>query len=282
MDLSTPKIMGVLNVTPDSFYDGGKHCKSDGAVSISSALLAAEKMVADGAAFIDVGGESTRPGAAPVGLEQECARVLPVVEALSKNVDAVISVDTSSPEIMTESVKLGGGLINDVRALEKKGAIEAAVNAKVPLCLMHMQGKPSTMQHNPTYSNAVSEVCEYLLLRVGILQDFAQKAGIDVPQIILDPGYGFGKTDEHNLQLLRDLSQIENLGYPILAGLSRKSMIGRLLGRKPEDRLAGSLTLAVIAAQNGARIIRAHDVAETADAIRLLQAIKKGERDNGA
>lgn len=262
--------MGVLNVTPDSFSDGGRFVSS-GKLLLDDALKAAEAMVAAGASIIDVGGESTRPGAAKVTQEEEMARVLPVVEALASRIDAVISVDTSTPALMQAAVDVGAGLLNDVRALTKPGALEVAASANVPVCLMHMQGQPSTMQAQPHYDDVVAEVRAYLLERA----QAAITAGVKKENIILDPGFGFGKTDEHNVKLLQSLPSLCASGYPVLAGLSRKSMIGRLLGREPKDRLAGSLALALIAAQNGAKIIRVHDVAETHDVLSLLTTIQK-------
>lgn len=269
-DLTSPQIMGVLNVTPDSFSDGGRFVSS-GKLLLDDALKAAEAMVAAGASIIDVGGESTRPGAAKVTQEEEMARVLPVVEALASRIDAVISVDTSTPALMQAAVDVGAGLLNDVRALTKPGALEVAASANVPVCLMHMQGQPSTMQAQPHYDDVVAEVRAYLLERA----QAAITAGVKKENIILDPGFGFGKTDEHNVKLLQSLPSLCASGYPVLAGLSRKSMIGRLLGREPKDRLAGSLALALIAAQNGAKIIRVHDVAETHDVLSLLTTIQK-------
>ncbi|ABD81979.1 dihydropteroate synthase [Saccharophagus degradans] len=269
-DLTSPQIMGVLNVTPDSFSDGGRFVSS-GKLLLDDALKEAEAMVAAGASIIDVGGESTRPGAAKVTQEEEMARVLPVVEALASRIDAVISVDTSTPALMRAAVDVGAGLLNDVRALSKPGALEVAAAASVPVCLMHMQGQPSTMQAQPHYDDVVAEVRAYLLERA----QAAIAAGVKKENIILDPGFGFGKTDEHNVKLLQSLPSLCTTGYPVLAGLSRKSMIGRLLGREPQDRLAGSLALALIAAQNGAKIIRVHDVAETHDVLSLLTTIQK-------
>lgn len=269
-DLTSPQIMGVLNVTPDSFSDGGRFVSS-GKLLLDDALKEAEAMVAAGASIIDVGGESTRPGAAKVTQEEEMARVLPVVEALASRIDAVISVDTSTPALMRAAVDVGAGLLNDVRALSKPGALEVAAGANVPVCLMHMQGQPSTMQAQPHYDDVVAEVRAYLLERA----QAALAAGVKKENIILDPGFGFGKTDEHNVKLLQSLPSLCATGYPVLAGLSRKSMIGRLLGREPQDRLAGSLALALIAAQNGAKIIRVHDVAETHDVLSLLTTIQK-------
>lgn len=270
LDLAAPRIMGVLNVTPDSFSDGGRFVSS-GKLLLDEALRAAEAMVVAGASIIDVGGESTRPGAAKVSVEEEMARVLPVVEALAARVDAVISVDTSTPQLMAAAVSVGAGMLNDVRALTTTGALEAAVSANVPVCLMHMQGQPSTMQAQPEYDDVVAEVRSYLFDRV----QAAIQAGVKKEHIMLDPGFGFGKTDVHNVKLLQSLPQLCELGYPVLAGLSRKSMIGRLLGREPKDRLAGSLALAMLAAQNGAKIIRVHDVAETHDVLSLLGVIQK-------
>lgn len=269
-DLTSPQIMGVLNVTPDSFSDGGRFVSS-GKLLLDDALKEAEAMVTAGASIIDVGGESTRPGAAKVTQEEEMARVLPVVEALASRIDAVISVDTSTPALMRAAVDVGAGLLNDVRALSKPGALEVAAGANVPVCLMHMQGQPSTMQAQPHYDDVVADVRAYLLERA----QAAIAAGVKKENIILDPGFGFGKTDEHNVKLLQSLPSLCATGYPVLAGLSRKSMIGRLLGREPQDRLAGSLALALIAAQNGAKIIRVHDVAETHDVLSLLTTIQK-------
>jgi len=239
-------------------------------------------MVAQGAAFVDVGGESTRPGASPVSVQQECDRVLPVVEALAARVDAVISVDTSTPLVMVESSKLGAGLINDVRALEREGALSAAISTELPICLMHMQGNPRSMQDNPAYDQVVDDVKVYLSQRIACVQKAAAGLGKLAPQIILDPGFGFGKTDEHNLALLRGLPLLLKPGVPLLVGLSRKSMIGRLLGRNVENRLPGSLALAMLAVQNGARIVRVHDVAETLDVIKILELTLIGEQVNGA
>jgi len=270
--------MGVLNVTPDSFFDGGKHFSGSDIV-LDSALAAAEMMVKNGATFIDVGGESTRPGAQPVSEQQECDRVLPVVEALAGRVDAVISVDTSTPSVMVEGVKLGASLINDVRALTKPGAIQAALTTKVPLCLMHMQGKPATMQQNPAYTDVVQEVSAYLLSRISEIASFAEQRNQSLPDIVLDPGFGFGKSDKHNLTLLNKLGELKALGYPLLVGLSRKSILGRLLDREPDERLVGSVLLAFTALKKGASIVRVHDVSETNDAVRLLQHIEEYNND---
>ncbi len=267
LDLSTVKVMGVLNVTPDSFSDGGQ-LFSDNTLNNSMALKRAEQMVREGAAIIDVGGESTRPGSAPVPIDEELSRVIPVVELIARELDVVISVDTSSPEVMLEAAKVGAGIINDVRALTRDGALTAAASTGLPVCLMHMQGLPQTMQDRPEYDDVVSEVANYLLQRVSQ----CEQAGIARSNIWLDPGFGFGKTDIHNLQLLQQLPQLVELGLPVLAGLSRKSLLGRLLGRDVNERLAGSLALAMLAAQGGAKILRVHDVAATVDVLKIQMA----------
>lgn len=268
LTLSAPVVMGVLNVTPDSFSDGGRFIGRDAALKHAGAMITA------GAAIIDIGGESTRPGAAPVSVTEELDRVIPVVEAIASEYDVVISVDTSTAEVMRDSAAAGAGLINDVRALQRPGALQAAAATGLAVCLMHMQGEPGTMQQAPVYRDVVAEVRQFLRSRV----DACVAAGIQRDLLLLDPGFGFGKNDEHNLALLAALPQLAEDG-PVLAGLSRKSMIGRLLGRPVEDRLIGSVTLALLAAQRGARILRVHDVAETVDALRLLQALNTvGER----
>lgn len=265
LDMSRCHVMGVLNVTPDSFSDGG-HFNQQGA-----ALSRARQMVADGAAFVDVGGESTRPGAANVSVQEELDRVCPVVEAIARELDVVVSVDTSTPEVMAQAVELGAGLINDVRALGREGAMAAAANAGVPVCLMHIQGEPETMQDRPEYQNVLREVGEYLTRQVRA----ASQAGIDEQNIILDPGFGFGKTLEHNLRLLASLDQLQALGHPLLVGLSRKSMLGHITGRGVSERLPASLAAATISAMKGASIIRAHDVRETVDAVRVAMAVEE-------
>lgn len=270
LDLSAPVVMGVLNVTPDSFSDGGRFTGRD------AALKHAGVMIAAGAAIIDIGGESTRPGAEPVSVSQELDRVIPVVESIAAEYDVVISVDTSTPEVMRDSAACGAGLINDVRALQRSGALQAAAATGLAVCLMHMQGEPGTMQQAPAYQDVVADVRQFLCSRV----DACVAAGIRRDLLLLDPGFGFGKNDEHNLALLAALPQLAKDG-PVLAGLSRKSMIGRLLGRPVEDRLVGSVTLALLAAQRGARILRVHDVAETVDALRLLQAFNRVGEQQG-
>jgi dihydropteroate synthase len=255
--------MGVLNVTPDSFSDGGRHA------TVPAARAAAEAMAEAGAAIIDIGGESTRPGAPAVPLDEERRRVLPVVEALA-DLPCLLSVDTSRPEIMREAIARGVALINDVRALSREGAVEAVAGSGAGVCLMHMQGTPGTMQRDPRYVDVVSEVKAFLLERA----QACVTGGIGRSRIAIDPGFGFGKTLAHNLALLRALPDLAATGLPVLAGLSRKSMIGALTGRPVGDRLAGSIALATLAAERGARIIRAHDVAQTVDALRIVAALQ--------
>lgn len=267
LDLSTPRVMGILNLTPDSFSDGGRFNRFD------AALRHAEEMVAEGADIIDVGGESTRPGAAAVSTAEELDRVIPVIEKLASCVPVPISVDTSKPEVMREAVKAGAGLINDVQALQAEGALKAAAGTGAPVCLMHMQGDPRTMQIEPRYRDVVAEVRAFLLDRAAL----CVAAGIPREKLLLDPGFGFGKTLAHNLKLLRELSVLTAIGLPVLVGLSRKSMIGRLLGGDSpapvEKRLYGSIAAAVIAARSGARILRVHDVKPTVEAMRIVSAI---------
>jgi dihydropteroate synthase len=272
LDLSHPQVMGILNTTPDSFSDGGSYYRGD-ALDLDLALRRAEQMCREGAAIIDVGGESTRPGAAPVSEQQELDRVLPVVEAITGKLDTVVSVDTSTAAVMREAAAVGAGLINDVRALTRPGALQAAAQTGLPVCLMHMQGQPGTMQQQPHYNNVVAEVGTYLQQRLEV----CVAAGIDRTRILFDPGLGFGKTDAHNVDLLRYLSELAPADIPLLVGLSRKSMIGRLLGKQVEDRLAGSLALALLAAQRGARILRVHDVAVTLDVLQLQQLVDNPE-----
>ena len=263
IDLSKPQVMGILNVTPDSFSDGGKHA------DVNQALEHALQMVDEGASFIDIGGESTRPGAPEVSLQEELDRTIPVIEAVAKNASCVISIDTSKAEVMREAVSVGAGLINDVRALQEPGALEAASEAGVPVCLMHMQGQPRTMQNNPSYDDVVEDVAQFLLERAKA----CKASGIAQEKILFDPGYGFGKSLEHNYALVKHLPKLMDLGYPVLVGMSRKSMIGNLLNRKVDERLAGSISLATIVAQMGAQIIRVHDVKETADAVNIVKML---------
>ena len=264
LDLSQPRLMGVLNVTPDSFSDGGRHNAPD------AALRHAELMLHQGAEFIDVGGESTRPGAAVVSEQEELDRVIPVVEKIHQNLDVIISVDTSSPAVITESARAGAGLINDVRALRIAGAPAAAAATGLPVCLMHMQGEPGTMQENPQYQDLMADVKAFLCERV----DVAVKAGIVRDRIILDPGFGFGKTQQHNYELLQRLPELLELGLPLLTGLSRKRMIAGVLdeGVSAEERAPASMAAAVICAMHGAAIIRTHNVGLTRDAMRVVRA----------
>lgn len=265
LNMSRCHVMGILNVTPDSFSDGGRFNAPH------AALARARQMVSDGAVFIDVGGESTRPGATPVSVAEELDRVCPVVEAIARELDTVISVDTSAPEVMAEAARLGAGLINDVRALQRSGAPEAAAAANIPVCLMHIQGEPDSMQNNPAYGNVRSDVSSYLTERMRIVE----AAGVRSGHIILDPGFGFGKSLEHNIELLASLEQLHLLGHPLLVGISRKSMLGQITGREVNERLPASLAAATIAAMKGAAIIRAHDVRETVDAVSVVAAIKE-------
>lgn len=263
LSLDRARICGIVNVTPDSFSDGGLF--SD----VESAVAHGVLMVKQGADMLDIGGESTRPGAAPITSEQEAERVVPVIEALITQVDVPISVDTSTPEVMRAAVNAGAGLINDVRALRREGALKAAADAGVPVCLMHMQGHPGTMQNNPHYDDVVAEVHRFLADRLLA----CQQAGIDTAQVLVDPGFGFGKTLEHNMRLLAELDRFTNLGAGILVGLSRKSFLGTITGRKMGERQVASATAALIAVQRGASVVRAHDVAETRDALAVLRAV---------
>lgn len=269
LDLSRPRIMGVLNTTPDSFSDGGDYYQR-GRLSVDRVLARARQMLAEGADIIDVGGESTRPGATPVSEQEELARVVPAVAALVRELGALVSVDTSSPAVITESAQAGAGMLNDVRALQREGAMEAAQRTGLPVCLMHMQGQPQTMQLQPEYQDPVEDVKAFLQARA----ELCLQSGFQPEQILLDPGFGFGKTLEHNLNLLRRLKEFERLGYPLLVGLSRKSMLGKLLGREVSERLPGSLALAMASAQRGAAIIRVHDVAATRDVLKVLEALE--------
>lgn len=261
LDLSTPQVMGILNVTPDSFSDGGTHNR------YHDALEHVAKMVKEGATIIDIGGESTRPGAAEVSVSEELERVIPVVEAIATRFDVWISVDTSKAQVMAEAAKAGMHIINDIRSLHEPDALKVAAQTGLPVCIMHMQGQPRTMQEAPNYENVVREVHAYLEGEIAR----CVAAGIERQQIILDPGFGFGKNLSHNYQLLANLEQFHNFGLPLLAGMSRKSMIGQLLNVPPQERLAGSLSCAVIAAMQGAHIIRVHDVKETVQAMQVVQ-----------
>jgi dihydropteroate synthase len=267
LDLSRPVVMGILNVTPDSFSDGGRFTALDTAVEHG------RKMLEEGAVIIDIGGESTRPGAALVSADEEIRRVVPVVERLAKAFpEAVISVDTSKPDVIRKAVAAGAGLINDVRALTEPGALEAAAPSSCALCLMHMQGDPRTMQQAPSYVDVVKEVKAFLDARA----QACRAAGVSADRLLIDPGIGFGKTVEHNLELLRHLRELASGDAPVLVGMSRKSLVGALTGRPTGDRVYGSVALAVIAALNGARIIRAHDVAATVDALKIVGSYEVG------
>ncbi|NBM55302.1 dihydropteroate synthase [Proteus vulgaris] len=270
LNLSTPQVMGILNVTPDSFSDGGTHN------SLNDAVNHAAKLITEGASIIDIGGESTRPGANDVSIDEELQRVVPVVEAIRKRFDVWISVDTSKAQVITESANVGASIINDIRSLQEPGALEAAAKTGLPVCIMHMQGDPKTMQQSPHYENVMIDVDCFLRENIQRCVD----AGIEKNQIILDPGFGFGKNLAHNYQLLAHLSELHHFGLPILAGMSRKSMVGQLLNVPPQERVAGSVACAVIAAMQGAQIIRVHDVKETVDAMKVVQATLSAKENN--
>ncbi|MDP3816235.1 dihydropteroate synthase [Pseudomonas sp.] len=267
LDLSRPQVMGILNVTPDSFSDGGRYGRRD------AALRHAEAMLRAGATLIDVGGESTRPGARAVSPAEELERVAPVVEAIAAELDVIISVDTSTPAVIRETARLGAGLINDVRSLQRDGALAAAADSGLPVCLMHMRGEPSTMQQNPLYADVLVEVRDFLVERMAA----CATAGIAAERLLLDPGFGFAKTLEHNLRLFKHLDSLHELGRPLLVGVSRKSMIGKVLGHEVGERLYGSLALAALAITKGAHILRVHDVPETVDVVRMITAVEAAE-----
>jgi dihydropteroate synthase len=264
LSLARTAIVGILNVTPDSFSDGGKFIDRERAVEH------AVRMVEEGASMLDIGGESTRPGAQAVSVNEEMDRILPVIEAVSREVSVPLSVDTAKPEVMRAAVKAGAGFINDVYALRRPGALQAAAELNVPVCLMHMQGEPRTMQQNPVYNNVIGEVRAFLSERVTA----CEAAGIARERIVVDPGFGFGKSLAHNFALLRELREFAALGVPVMAGLSRKSMIGNVLGLEATERVHASVALALIAAQNGARLLRVHDVRPTVQAIRMWEAVQ--------
>ena len=267
LDLAHTHVMGILNVTPDSFSDGGRFAALD------AALRHAEAMVLAGATLIDVGGESTRPGAPVVSPQEELDRVAPVVERIARELDVIISVDTSAPIVMTEVARLGAGLINDVRSLRREGALQAAAATGLPVCLMHMLGEPGDMQDNPHYDDLVGEVSAFLV--DGMARCAA--AGIGPERIVLDPGFGFAKTLQHNLSLFKHMEALHALGRPLLVGVSRKSMVGQTLNRPVAERLYGSLALAALAMTKGARILRVHDVAETVDVVRMIAAVDSAD-----
>jgi len=262
LNIDLPQVMGILNVTPDSFSDGGKFSRID------FALTQVEKMIADGAAIIDIGGESTRPGAKDVSEKNELERVIPVLKAIKKRFDIIVSIDTSKAVVMSEAITHGAGIINDVRALQNDDCLKVlAQDQSVAICLMHMQGLPRTMQQAPQYNDLIKDIIHFFQQRISACAE----AGIIKSRLVLDPGFGFGKSLEQNYNLLANMSKFQSLDLPLLAGLSRKSMIGNLLNREVNDRLAGSLATAIIAAQQGAKIIRVHDVKETVDTLKILQ-----------
>ena len=267
LSLNSPQVMGILNVTPDSFSDGGAFN------NIADALLRAEKMIETDVAIIDIGGESTRPGAAKVTLEEELARTIPVIKTIRQKHDVWISIDTSKAEVMRQALDAGADIINDVRALTEPGALEIAAQYDAPVCLMHMQGQPKTMQANPAYENLFSEVGQFLSQRV----QACGEAGINPNRIILDPGFGFGKSLQHNYQLLDTLEQFHSFGFPLLVGMSRKSMLFNLLNKKPAETMAASISCATIAALKGAQIIRVHDFEETLDALKVVQCLNENK-----
>ncbi|MBA7930401.1 dihydropteroate synthase [Klebsiella sp. RHBSTW-00215] len=262
LDLSHPHVMGILNVTPDSFSDGGTHN------TLVEAVKHANLMINAGATIIDIGGESTRPGAADVSVEEELARVIPAVEAIAQRFEVWISVDTSKPEVIRESARVGAHIINDIRSLTEPGALEAAAETGLPVCLMHMQGQPKTMQEAPKYADVFADVERFFVEHIVR----CEQAGISKEKLLLDPGFGFGKNLSHNYELLARLGEFHHFGLPLLVGMSRKSMVGQLLNVGPTERLNGSLACAVIAAMQGAQIIRVHDVKETVEALRVVEA----------
>lgn len=269
LDLTHAHVMGILNVTPDSFSDGGRY------TSLELALLSAHEMVSAGASIIDIGGESTRPGAATVSAQQELDRVAPLVERIAAECDVIISVDTSTPAVIRESARLGAGLINDVRSLQRDGALDAAAATHLPVCLMHMRGEPQTMQDEPYYNDVAVEVAGFLQERI----DACVTAGIAVERIVLDPGFGFAKNTQHNYELFKRLPELLSLQRPLLVGVSRKSMIGNILQQPVDQRLYGSLALAVMALERGAKILRVHDVVATMDALKIFNAVQDAAKE---
>lgn len=261
-DLSRPLVMGIVNVTPDSFSDGGQHFQHD------AALAHAQQLIAEGADIIDIGGESTRPGAQPVGVQEELDRVLPIIEGL-RGAPVPISIDTCKPQVMQAAIAAGAQMVNDINALQDAAAMNAVATGNAAVCLMHKQGNPQTMQTQPQYQDVIAEVSEFLRERIAA----AEAAGIGRERIVIDPGFGFGKTLAHNLDLLRHLDKLRELGVPVLAGLSRKSMLGALTGREAGDRVVASVAAALIAVQRGASIVRVHDVRETVDALNIWNAV---------
>ena len=262
-DLNKVQVMGILNVTPDSFSDGGKFNCFD------NALKQVESMIVNGVDIIDIGGESTRPGAVDVNVQDEISRVIPLLKAIKSRFDINVSIDTSKAEVMNEAITYGANMINDVRALQNEGCVDVVAQSEVAICLMHMQGMPRTMQENPQYNHIINDIIKFFKERIHC----CEQKGINKNRLVLDPGFGFGKTLAHNYEVLAKFSQFSTLGLPVLAGISRKSMIGNLLNRDVDERLAGSLTAAIIAVQQGAQIIRVHDVQESADAVNILKAV---------
>lgn len=269
LSLDRPLVMGVLNVTPDSFSDGGKFFATD------AAIRQAERMFAAGAAIVDVGGESTRPGAGQISEDEELDRVIPVIETISDGTDIAVSIDTSKPGVMRAAVNAGASMINDVYALRQDGAVEAASELDVAVCLMHMQGEPGTMQENPGYQDIPGDILDFLSKRITACRD----AGIDDEKIVIDPGFGFGKTHEHNVRLLASLDRFQELGMPLLVGLSRKSTLGALTGKDVEGRLPAGIAAAILAVERGAHIVRTHDVDETIDALKIASAVMQPGKD---
>ena len=270
MDFSLPKIMAVLNITPDSFSDGGTFYTGNRQPDLSRVLNRVDLMLSEGAHLIDVGGESTRPGAEPVSSEEELARVLPVVEAIVSRFDVPVSVDTSTPSVISEAARAGASMINDVRALRRPGALTAAAASGLPVCLMHMLGEPQQMQLDPGYVDITADVKAFLLERAAA----CEAAGIPRSKILIDPGFGFGKTLQHNLILFRSLPELVGLGFPVLVGVSRKSLVGAILDKPVEERMVGSVALGMLAIRRGVKVLRVHDISATADALKILQAVE--------
>ncbi len=269
LNLDRPQVMGVINVTPDSFSDGGKFS------TVEAAIRQAEQMFENGAAIVDVGGESTRPGAQRISEGEELDRVIPVIEGIAAGTHPVISIDTSKPGVMRAAVQAGASMINDVYALRQEGAVEAAADLDAAVCLMHMLGEPGTMQENPEYKNIPGDVLEFLAERMVTCRN----AGIEADRISIDPGFGFGKTHEHNVRLLASLERFQELGMPLLVGLSRKSTLGALTGRSVGERLPSGIAAAVLAVERGANIVRTHDVDATVDALEIASAVMRSEKD---
>lgn len=263
LDLTRPHVMGIINVTPDSFSDGGKY------VAVDMAVAHARQLIDEGADILDIGGESTRPGAEPVSLQQELARVIPVIEALSSTTPVPLSIDTYKPEVMRAAIHAGAHIVNDVRALQEHGALEVVASSDAGVCLMHMQGMPQTMQLNPTYGDVVLEVEQFLMERVNT----CLASGISAERILLDPGFGFGKTKQHNIAMIQHLGDLADLGYPLLVGLSRKSVLGKIAGGDEQQRLHAGLAASVISVLKGAKIVRVHDVKATVDALKVVSAV---------